>query len=284
MDIIGFGTAGCNIAKNFEVYPQYKVHYLDVGLRGKNKYALQKSDTMEDAEKNAPKFPRLVKKIKEQVTFICAGSGITSGSILAFLEQIKHLKITLIYVIPDLDFLSGKAKQRESLTRGVLQQFARSGLFENIYLLDNTKMAEIFGGLAITEYHKKINHLISNSYHMLNYLKNTDSVMTSVSSPSEVNRIATLGVYDMDEQVEKYFYDIENTREKHFYFAFNESTLDENKDLLNNISKQIKNARQAESIVVSYDITATTYEKNFAYIEAYTNFVQGEKIVDNGPE
>ena len=108
--------------------------------------------------------------------------------------------------------------------------------------------------------------------------------MTNVSVPHEINRVSTIGIYDTEKSEEKYFYDIENIREKHFYFAFNEETLNKEKKLLNKISKQIENAGQSEHTTVSYDITATTYEKNFAYIEAHTNFIQGEKIVDKSPE
>ena len=119
---------------------------------------------------------------------------------------------------------------------------------------------------------------------MLNYLKNTDSIMTSISRPNEINRISTIGVYDIEEQSEKYFFDFENIREKHFYFAFNEQTLNEEKNLLNKISEQIKKAGQSEFTTVSYDITATTYEEKFAHVEAHTNFIQGEKTVDKSSE
>jgi hypothetical protein len=277
MDIIGFGGAGCNVAKTFEVYSQYKIHYIGVGLRGADSYSLLKANTMEEAETNVPKFSKLIKKLKNEVVFICAGSGINSGSILGTLEQFKHLPITVIYIKPDYDLLSEKEKQRERVAHGVLQQFARSGLLKRMYLFDNAKIAEILGGLSIVEYHSKINQMIGNSLHMLNYFKNADSIMTNISDPQEINRISTVGVYNFEEEAEKYFYDIVHVREKHFYFAFNDETLNKEKNLLNKISGQIKNAGQSEYTAVSYDITATTYEENFAYIEAHTNFIQGEK-------
>ena len=48
-------------------------------------------------------------------------------------------------------------------------------------------------------------------------------------------------------------------------------------NLLNKISEKMKKAGQSEFTDISYNITATTYEENFAYIEAHTNFIQGEK-------
>ena len=284
MDIIGLGGTGCRMAKMFEEYPQYNIHYVDVDLVGDSSYSLLRSSTMEAAEQNTPAFLNLVEKIENEVIFICAGGGITSGSVLAMLEQIKHKEVTVVYIKPDVNFLNSRAKQRERVVHGVLQQFARAGLLKQMCLIDNAKVAEILGGLSISEYHRKINKMLASSLHMLNFLKKTNSVMTNISAPHEINRISTIGIYDAEKGVEKYFYDIENIREKHFYFAFNEETLNKEKKLLNKISEQIKKAGQSEYTTVSYDITATTYDKNFAYIEAHTNFIQGEKIVDNSPE
>jgi len=284
MDIIGFGGAGCNIAKTFKAYSQYKIHYIDVGQRGPDGHPLLRTNTMEEAETHVPKFSKLVKKLKGGVVFICAGAGISSGSILGTLEQFKHLPITVIYIKPDYDLLGEKEKQRERAVHGILQQFARTGLLKRIYLFDNAKIADILGGLSIVEYHSKINQMIGDSFHMLNYFKNTDSIMTNTSDPQEINRISTVGIYNFEEEKEKYFYDIAHVREKHFYFAFNEETLNKEKNLLSKISEQIKSAGQPEFTAVSYDITATTYEENFAYIEAHTNFIQGEKVVDKSSE
>ena len=219
-----------------------------------------------------------------EVIFICAGSGKTSGSILAFLEQIRRLDIVVLYVQPDRNLLNKEALIREKITFNILQQFARSGLLKKIFLFNNLEMSRILNNLSIVEYFNKINSTIANSVHMLNYFKNTEAVVKSVSDPLEMNRVATIGLYDMEKEEEKYFFNIENIREKNFYFAFNEETLKGEVNLLNKISEKMKKAGQSEFTDISYNIAATTYEENFAYIEAYTNFIQGEKIVDNGPK
>ena len=283
MNIIGFGTAGCKIAYLFEKYSQYNVYYADVGISGLSTFTLPKAKTMEEAENKVPKFKEL-KKMKGEVLFVCAGSGKTSGAILAFLEQIKHLEITLLYIQPDKNLLNKMSSTREKVVFNVLQQFARSGLFKKIFLFNNLEMSKILDNLSISEYFNRINATIVSAVHMLNYFKNAEPVVQSVSDPVETNRIATIGLYDMEKEEEKYFFDIENIREKNFYFAFNKETLNNEYNLLNKISEKIKNSRQSEFTDVSYNITETTYEQNFAYIEAYTNFVQGEKMVDNAPE
>ena len=70
---------------------------------------------------------------------------------------------------------------------------------------------------------------------------------------------------------------MENIREKHFYFALNQHALEKEKGMLKKIKEQVKKAGQSGQTSVSYDITATTYEENFAYVVSHTNFIQGEK-------
>jgi hypothetical protein len=277
MDIVGFGKIGCAVAKQLADRPQYNVFYIDTGLVGLNCYALPDSSSAEEAEEKTPNFLQLAKKVDERLFFFCSGHEISSGSILATLEQFKSLKINVVYIRPDLDLLSEKERLQEKVTFNVLQQYARSALFEKIVLIDDRRVANILGNLSIVEYRQKINSFIADSFHMVNYFKNSESIMSSISPPREINRICTIGIFCMETGKEKYFFDLDYLREKQFYFAFGEETLNKEKNLLNKISTQIKNAGQSEFTSVSYDITATTYEENFTYVEAYTNFIQGEK-------
>ena len=119
---------------------------------------------------------------------------------------------------------------------------------------------------------------------MINYLSNSESVIGNITVPKEINRISTLAIYNLEKNEEKPFFDLENSREKHFYFAFSKHALEKEKGMLKKIKEQVKKAAESDSISVSYDITATTYEENFAYVISHTNFIQGEKIVDNPPE
>tara|TARA_R100001594_G_scaffold149559_1_gene207725 strand:+ start:525 stop:1340 length:816 start_codon:yes stop_codon:yes gene_type:complete len=270
MHVIGFGGAGCKVARKFLEYPQYEVHFVDKG----QEYNLPAASTIEDAEKTAPVFKKLIKKIDDDVLFICSGGGITSGAMLAILQSISHMRVTIIYIKPDTAFLNSGAQRRERLVYNVLQQYAHSGLFERIYILSNPDMAGVLGDLSISEYYNKINSLIAGTIHMINYLNNTDSIMSNISPPTETNRISTIGFYDSDSGEEKYFFDLKNIREKNFYYTFSETMLAEEKNLLNKIAEQIKNAGQDDLTTVSYSITSTEYENSYVYLVAHTNFVQ----------
>jgi len=275
MEIIGLGGAGCKIAENFEKYSQYNVHYIDVGISGENCYELPKANTIEEAEESVPEFIKLKEAVgKNKALFFCAGGGITSGTILRVLEQVKGAKLNVVYIRPDLTFLNEDEALREKVVYRILQEFGRSGLFEKIFVLDNSKIADILGELSITEYFSKINQMIVNSLHMFNYLSNTESVIGNISSPKDMNRISTLAAYNLEKNEENPFYDLKNVREKHFYFAFNKQALEKEKNMFKKIKEQVKKSGQSDLTSVSYDITSTTYETNFAYVVLYTNFIQ----------
>ena len=98
--------------------------------------------------------------------------------------------------------------------------------------------------------------------------------MSNITQPRDVCRISTIGVYDLEEEKENYFFEMENIREKNFYYSFSDENLNENNNLLNEIRQQIEKAGQEEKIDVSYNISRNQYGKNFAYLIAHTNFIQ----------
>jgi len=134
MNIVGFGKIGCGIVDKLSSWPQYKTFYINTEMVGKNCYILPKFKTAEEAEKKAPKFPQLVEDITEEIFFFCNGHEICGGAILATLEQFKHLKINVIYIRPDFNLLGDEEKSRDRVVFNILQQYARSALFEKIVL------------------------------------------------------------------------------------------------------------------------------------------------------
>ena len=50
MNIVGIGSAGCNIAEVFSQYPQYKIFKIDVDISGKGCYNIPKFEEVEQYE------------------------------------------------------------------------------------------------------------------------------------------------------------------------------------------------------------------------------------------
>ena len=101
MNIIGIGGPGCKIAAELANYPQYDTFFIDY-------------------ENNYKKLD--FKNLTGETTIVLCGSGKISGIILRVLEQLKHLKPNIIYVKSDLSMADDKARTRDKIVFGILQE------------------------------------------------------------------------------------------------------------------------------------------------------------------
>ena len=152
MNIIGLGKAGCAIAEKFSKYPQYKIFQIDVGAESdfdfigqyedaevkKKAYSIKKQKGPEDYEANVPSLKTFFGNIEGDTFFVVGGSGDISAMSLRVMEQIKDkCDIDILYIVPDRTLLSEKRKMHEKVTYNVLQNYARSGAIQRIYLVSN---------------------------------------------------------------------------------------------------------------------------------------------------
>lgn len=276
MNIVGLGNAGCQIAKNFQNYGQYKVFCIDVEDKGYPTFLpLDYQNSHEDYEKNYKTVD--LKECTGETTLIVCGIGDVSGCSLRVLEQLKGNPVTLIYIKPDAAQLSNEQKLKNRVTFNVMQHYARSTLFEDMYLVSNSKVESALDTISIKTYWEDINNIISSTYHMLNVFKNTEPLLTSASPKPNVARIGTLGFVNYETNKEKLFYDIQFPRSKNYFYGINEKTLEEDKNILHNI-RDFTKQKASEKIAVSFSIFSTSYEHNYIYSTHYASFIQEQKI------
>ena len=131
MLILGLGNAGCKIAELFKQQSQYHVELLDEGK------GIKKQNCVEDYDSiNYRPRKKAVKQASEGILFVC-GSGKIAGATLRVLEGLKHVRMQVVYLIPDLEFLSNVELKRNKVHFNVLQQYARSGMIGELTLIDN---------------------------------------------------------------------------------------------------------------------------------------------------
>jgi len=277
MNVIGLGHCGSAIAKRFQQYDQYSVYVVDTEKWTDPAacYVLEKQSNPEGYEANCPNLKLFFDDLDGDVLFILGGSGMISGAALRILEQIQHCKISVLYVQPNLDFLSGNHALQENATFGVLQQYARSGLFERLYLVDNVSIEESLGSVSVIDYYEKINEAIASTLHMIHVWKHTKPVMGNLSDPTEVERISTFGVMDVDSGKEKLFFPIENVSNKAIHYAINENSLQKETDIHGHIRVQIKD-KMIDGTDVSFGIYPTNYAGSQAYVMVSTKIVQNK--------
>jgi hypothetical protein len=108
-------------------------------------------------------------------------------------------------VRPKLKNLSGNSKLLERATFGILQEYARSGLFDRICVVSNDTVASHIGNLPVIGYFDKINEMIATTLHFINVFERTDHVYGSVEERVPSCRIETIGLLDPETSEEKSF-------------------------------------------------------------------------------
>jgi len=278
MNVVGLGNAGCSIAKYFENYPQYNVFYVDVGLdKSEKSYGLTKRDSHEDYDKKQIRMAKFINQMPDtgECLFIMAGSGDVTGASLQVLKFLdKRFKVDVLYIKPDHELLGRTAYLQDRICYNILQEYARSGVFRSLCLVSNPSVEEILeNSLTATNYYEKINELIGYTFHMLNVFKRTTPVLDNLVQNEEHARICSLGLVDFESGEEKMLFPLDNPSNKCYYYAVNDSTLQEDYKVLKKVNKTVKE-KMSDMEGASYQIHSTQYEANFAFVEHWTTEIQ----------
>jgi len=277
MNIIGLGNAGSEIAKNFEIYSQYRVFCIDTENNGYPTFIkIEYQNSHESYEKNYKELN--LPGIAGPTTLILSGAGNISGAALRLLEQLKACPITVIYVKSDPGQLASEARTREKITFGILQQYARSALLETLYIVSNKEIEEVVDNLTLKNYWQDINNVISSTYHMLNVYENTEPLLNTSPPRGESSRIGTFGVVGYETKEEKLFYKLQYPRVKKYIYGINDDLTDNDKNLLHGI-RSFAASQKEEKNEVGFSIYTTSYEYNHIYAIYYASCIQ-EQILE----
>ena len=275
MNVIGLGQAGCNIADLLSVHPQYKAYKIDVGIEGTRCYDVKYQKGPEEYERNVTSMKTFFRGIKGETMFIIGGSGHISAMCLSIMEQIKDkCELSVLYVKPDPTLLSKTKKLHEKATFKILQEFARSGLLKMLYIVSNTNLENILGNVPIIGYNNKINELLVSTVHMINVFKNSEPVMGKIENPSDVCRIATFGISEIEKGEEKLFFNLDNTAERCYIYGINEERLATEGRLKKKIIDRIRSSSNEEGLQASFGVFPTNYEQDYCYTLNYTSIIQ----------
>jgi len=277
--IIGLGSAGCNIAESFSQYPQYDIYKIDTDLKeSKNCFNFPSFDTLEEYESKCPSLKKFFRYVKGEVLFITSCGRITAAA-LKILEQLKDkCEINILYIRPDRTLLPELKTLNNNVIFGVLQQYARSGLFKRMYLVDNVKLSEIVGDVPLREHYNSLNQLISSTIHMINVFSHSKSEIDTFDEIADVARISTFSLVSYEDNEEKLFFDLDIPRDKCYYYGVPEEVLKSDGSLMKKISEQLKILKQYDKIKVSYGIYSTNYDAPYVYGLLNSSVVQNENF------
>ena len=82
---------------------------------------------------------------------------ILAGATLRVLEGLKHVKMTVVYLVPDLEFATSDEKMRNKVHFGVLQEYTRSGMINEMLIISNNEVLNMAGSGTVYDYFNKAN-------------------------------------------------------------------------------------------------------------------------------
>ena len=105
--------------------------------------------------------------------FVVAGGGRISSASLRILEALKKNKTEVLYIKQDADDSNPESRVLDKITFNVFQHYARSGMFDKLYLVSNSHIQKTVGNIPIGKYHEILNGIIVSAFHMLKVCENT---------------------------------------------------------------------------------------------------------------
>jgi hypothetical protein len=274
--IIGLGSAGCNLVDSFSAYSQYKLYKIDEGLKGYKKngiYALPLRSTAEEYEATCPNMKSFFKDVSGDILFVISGAGKVASASLRILEHLKHCRVNILYIKPDLDFLGEPSLKREKLVRSVLQEYTRSGVFERMYIVDNRLVESALGSVPVAGYYDALNKYIASVFHMINVYTHIEPVFGNRQDAVESARISTIGLVDMDKDEDRVFLEFDLVRQKDYFYGVNQERAQTDGALKKKITESAKK-RLDENTKVTYSVYTTQYEEDHGFCVYHTSKIQ----------
>lgn len=267
MILVGLGEAGKNIVTLFKPHSKnYKIIILD------ENDGIDKKDSVEQYDEEPIKLKqRGLKSHTEAAMFVC-GSGKIAGATLRVLETLKSYRTTVFYIVPDLEFCSKEEKRRHRVHFNVLQEYSRSGMIDEMVILDNKVMFEIVGHGPALNYYEKVNFFIYNTIQNLMYMKHVDAVFGRLHEKKDISRISTIGIGSIDSDDEKLLFELDNITESMYMMNVDEEDMNNDQNLIPTCQQIVRDNKSKER-ETSFSIWLTDTENHF-YSTHYTHFLQ----------
>ena len=265
ISLIGIGNTGCGLVRELGKNSQYKIIEIDEGIN------VKKQKNPEEYEKNCPSLGKLLSSTSEDVFVFLSASGNISGLTLRVLEKIKSSKISVVCFNTDESLLSSTGKLQQKIVTNVLQEYARSGLLEKVYLVNNSNLESLLDDIPLDQYYQKLNELFCYTFHSIMYFKNSKPLFETKEDINEIDRICTIGLYDM-ENGNKPFFNMNHITKQRFYFSFSKEDIKKDGKLLQNIKNKILN--NEEETAKTFAIFESNQTDKYGFIEFTTHIVQ----------
>ena len=264
--MVGLGEAGKNIVKLFKPHTSnYKIIIFD------ENDGLEPMNSVEEYDEQEIKLKHKgLSKHDEAMLFVC-GSGKVAGASLRVLEALKGFKTTIVYIVPDLEFSSDREQKRHRAHFGILQEYTRSGMVNDMIVLENKKMFEVAGTGTTLRYFEKVNFFIYNTIQNIMYCRHVKPDFGRLHERREISSISTIGLGKFPEE-EKLLFLLDNITETCYIINIEEEDLDNDESIIPNCQNIVRE-NKALARNTSFAIWKSSDENNYFSIH-YTHFIQ----------
>ena len=276
--IIGLGTMGCAIAEEFSEHPEYRIYKIDSEINEKASLSLGYHDGMQEYEESfdvadVEIYLRSVKN-GDNVLLIMTGGDPISGTALKLLSTIQGATLSVLYVCPERSMISEVEKRDDKIAFNVIQEYARSGVISQVFLVDKATVETMVGDVSITDYEKSLCHLISYTVAMINYFEHTKPILKNGVAPIPWARIISFGVSSLEEDHQlQMMFPLKDIDDLHFYYGFPKDDLSSDPTLMKRI-KQHTRSYQENSKSTSFSVYSTTFPNPMVLAVAYSSKIQ----------
>lgn len=228
---------------------------------------IKKPQRIEDYDiiKEIKQFKSIPKK-NNVLFFLNAGEDISFAT-LTILSQLKDKEIFVILFKEDSLKLSTQKNMQQNIVFKILQEYSRSGKFKNLYLYDFVNISTIKQDeINFLNYSDIICNNITAYLQTHLYVQFNEPIFSTITKNDNINRISTLGILDIKSEEETLLFNLNNIKEKNYYFLLTKETLADPKNyhkIQQLMTSKIKNIKIKQAYAVyqspySYDFCLTT--------------------------
>lgn len=275
--VLGIGNAGSQVVTQLAEHKVYKAYTINNETLKTSKYKFSLPELLgpeEYEEMDLTKLSKWLGTIQGSCSVFLCGASNTSAITLRAMQTLHQngVKIDIVYFMPETEVLSDETALHERSVRNILQNYARSGVFEKICLVSNLRLEEIAGSTNVFDYYEQINHVFTSTYYMMDVFKNTKPITSTFKRPRESCRITTIGLTSLAGS-DMMFFPCKQEVEVVYYYGINEEKLKTEENLFRTITNKVK-ARITDQTRVSFGIYSTKYEEDYIYVEYFSPKIQ----------
>lgn len=277
--VIGLGRMGCAVAEELSAHPEYRIYKIDAQTSERVSLSLGVFPSMDEYESriDQDEIAIYLRSIKDEddVLLIVEGGDPVSGATLKVLECIKSSRINVLYICPEREMISQTSKRDDKIAFNIFQEYARSGVFERLFLVQKNHVENLMGDVSVQDYEKSIANFISYVVAMINYFNHTPPKISNRIESLPYCRIATYGVSSLDGDNEDthLLFPLDEVTDLHFYYGIPAQDVEADATLMKKIKNHVKQyASSGQS--VSFSVYETSFEQLMVLCTAFSYHIQ----------